>query len=181
VVTSRSIFRGQNKRCYGLPPRLTFTLLSRQCTRAAVFFGNMPVEADKTGSSRGTTGSSEYLSGSGDSFSWENVLAGLGIFLVCVCGVAGSLDAWLLTGVSICGFPLTPEIVKFAAVTALFPAAAVLLFRGQWWIPPSVFVAPLNFSALFGIVSGEWPRFYAPVGCMTIAFASAWLLRPRKK
>ena len=43
--------------------------------------------------------------------------------------------------------------------------------------PPSVFAAPLNFSALFGILSGEWPRLYTSVGCIGIAFAGAWVLR----
>jgi hypothetical protein len=92
-----------------------------------------------------------------------------------------SLDAWMLSGVGICGLPLSPDIIKFALVSALIPALAVLLFRGEWWIPPSVYASPVIFAALFGILSGEWPRFYVALGCVAIAFASAWPLRQLRK
>ena len=103
----------------------------------------------------------------------------IGIFMVLACGAAGLVDAFLLAGAGICGFPLTRGIFLFGIVTALLPAGTVRVFAGRWRLPALIYSAPLALPALTGVLMEEWHRDMAVLACTAIAFGGAWLAKHR--
>jgi hypothetical protein len=102
----------------------------------------------------------------------------VGILMVVASGVFGMIDALLLAGAGICGFPLTWGIVRFAIATAVLPVGTVGVLSKPWWWPAVVFSVPFGFSILLGALTQEWYRVLASIACIAVAFGGAWLFRP---
>jgi hypothetical protein len=102
----------------------------------------------------------------------------VGILMVVASGVFGMIDALLLAGAAICGFPLTWGIVKFAIATVVLPVATVGVLSKPWWWPPVVYSVPFGFSILVGVLTQEWYRSLASLACIAVAFGGSWLIRP---
>jgi hypothetical protein len=112
----------------------------------------------------------------------QTITSTLGVIMMLACGATGFIDSLLLGGIGICGgFPLTWGIFGFGAVTALLPMGAVGVFSGPWWLPAVVYSAPLFFAVIVAGLMGEWYRTIALIGCLALAFGSAWLCKPRSK
>ncbi len=60
--------------------------------------------------------------------SQEKQEAVCGIILAVLCGLIGLVDAWMLAGLGICGFPLTRGMIIFALASALVLPSATARF-----------------------------------------------------
>ena len=105
-----------------------------------------------------------------------------GVILAVVSGLVGFVSAWLLGGLGICGFDLTGGMICFALIAGIvLPAATVRFLPAPWWVPALVFCSIIPIGIPFQMLGHEWNRAVAGIGCIAVAFASAWFFRPRAR
>jgi hypothetical protein len=105
-----------------------------------------------------------------------------GAILVAVSYIIGFISAFLLGGLGICGFDLTGGMICFALIAGfVLPATTVRFLPAPWWVPSLAFCSTILIVIPFQILGHEWNRAVAGIGCIAVAFASAWFFRPRAR
>ena len=105
-----------------------------------------------------------------------------GAILVAASCIVSFVCTFLLGGLGICGFDLTGGMICFALITGfVLPAATVRFLPAPWWVSACAFCSIIPIGIPFQILGHEWNRAVAGIGCIAVAFASAWFFRPRTR
>jgi hypothetical protein len=103
------------------------------------------------------------------------------VILMLASSWVGQISTVILGGLGICGFNLSSEMIySVLAASFVAPAITVRFLPGNlWWISGLAFCGFMHLLIPLELFSHEWGRASAAMGCIIVAYASAWLFRPR--